>query len=284
MLLALFAALSSGACFDRGATGINGVDGTGLPMDPVGGGLPSPDPGGLPSPNPGTGHEHFPGDPGGSPSPNPGTGHEHFPGDPGGSPGDPGSENFPGNELDTCADFQSDLSPLNASEVSGFASFGIHDDLFSSEVDATGLAPSVTHMQFIFSGSACPTSAADTNGDGFIDVVEELAASGDILIPLDSDLRTQQGGSFSEAGDRGVLSYEASAPFDDILTDLNAPDSDPNDALGKLNGERLDLSTRQVVLHGVSLDTPLPSTVQSLPGLPAQLTLPVACGTIATSD
>jgi len=34
------------------------------------------------------------------------------------------------------------------------------------------------------------------------------------------------------------------------------------------------------VLHGVALDTPLPSTVASLPGLPAQLTLPIACGEI----
>jgi hypothetical protein len=33
-------------------------------------------------------------------------------------------------------------------------------------------------------------------------------------------------------------------------------------------------------VHGVDLSTPLPSTVQSLPGLPAQATLPIACGEI----
>jgi hypothetical protein len=34
------------------------------------------------------------------------------------------------------------------------------------------------------------------------------------------------------------------------------------------------------VLHGVDAATPLPSTVASLPGVPAFLTLPVACGEI----
>jgi len=49
----------------------------------------------------------------------------------------------------------------------------------------------------------------------------------------------------------------------------------------KLDGQPLNLAGRHVVLHGVDASTPLPSTVASLPGLPAYLTLPVACGEIS---
>jgi len=51
-------------------------------------------------------------------------------------------------------------------------------------------------------------------------------------------------------------------------------------AVIKLNGAPLALESRHVVLHGVDAATPLPSSVASLPGLPAYLTLPVACGEI----
>jgi hypothetical protein len=40
-----------------------------------------------------------------------------------------------------------------------------------------------------------------------------------------------------------------------------------------------DLENRHIVLHGVNPDTPLP-TAASIGGLPAWLTLPVACGQI----
>ena len=66
-------------------------------------------------------------------------------------------------------------------------------------------------------------------------------------------------------GERGTYHYEASTSVSTLMQAL---------------GESLDLPARHVVIHGVDLDTPLPATVQSLGGLPAQITLPVACGEI----
>ena len=61
---------------------------------------------------------------------------------------------------------------------------------------------------------------------------------------------------------------------------VDVADPDPADAVIKLNGAPLALETWHVVLHGVDSATPLPSSVASLPGVPAYLTLPVACGEI----
>jgi len=79
---------------------------------------------------------------------------------------------------------------------------------------------------------------------------------------------------------RGLLRYASSTSLAALLADLNAPDPDPTDAVVKLGGAPLALESRHVVLHGVDASTVLPSSVASLPGLPAYLTLPVACGEI----
>ncbi|TAN23869.1 MAG: hypothetical protein EPN33_03365 [Acidobacteria bacterium] len=47
------------------------------------------------------------------------------------------------------------------------------------------------------------------------------------------------------------------------------------------HGSQLDLAHRVVYIHGVPPSTKLPATVVSLPGVPAQATLPVACGQLA---
>ena len=97
---------------------------------------------------------------------------------------------------------------------------------------------------------------------------EGLPYYGPILVPLDGDISnaTSEVPSFPfGSGDRGTYHYEASA----LVATLQAA-----------IGEPLDLAARHVVVHGVDLATPLPATVQSLPGLPAQVTLPLACGEI----
>jgi hypothetical protein len=48
-----------------------------------------------------------------------------------------------------------------------------------------------------------------------------------------------------------------------------------------LGDRELDLDRRVVFIHGVPDSTALPATVQSLGMIPAQLTLPIACGVIA---
>jgi hypothetical protein len=48
-------------------------------------------------------------------------------------------------------------------------------------------------------------------------------------------------------------------------------------------GQDLDLDRRVVFLHGVPASTVLPATVASLGDIPAQVTLPIACGEIERS-
>jgi hypothetical protein len=69
-----------------------------------------------------------------------------------------------------------------------------------------------------------------------------------------------------------------------LVADLRAADPDSGDPVVKLNaGESLDLTGRSVVIHGVA-DEDLPETVRGLAGLPGNVVLPIACGTIVKSD
>ena len=163
----------------------------------------------------------------------------------------------------------------------GKATFTIAGGNFSAAVDAAGAEPGMIHPQHIHAADRCPTAAADVNNDGFVDVIEGLPFYGAILIPLDSDVGSQAVGTFPTAsGPKGLLAYSATTPLATLLADLNATDPNPADAVVKLGGAPLALETRHVVLHGVDVNTFLPPSVASLPGLPAQLTLPIACGEI----
>ena len=181
--------------------------------------------------------------------------------------------------------YSADLLALNAHvgyrRVSGTARFQLVNGQLVASDNAVGLQPGMIHPQHIHAAASCPPPSADVNNDGFIDVIEGVPFYGAILVPLDSDLTSQAGGEFPFVHNHGgSLQYRQSADLNAVLADLNAPDPDPSDAVVKLAGAPLNLSGRHVVLHGVSADTPLPSSVASLPGLPAYLTLPVACGEI----
>jgi len=182
--------------------------------------------------------------------------------------------------------YVADLKPLNPQvgfgAVTGQAKFQIVNGMFVAMDEAKNVQPGVIHPQHIHAAAECPPPSADVNHDGYIDVIEGVPFYGAILVPMDSDLTNQAAGTFPSVDNPGgALHYRQAAPFAALLADLNAPDPDPTDAVVKLNGAPLNLPGRHVVVHGVSLDTPLPSTVASLPGLPAQLTLPVACGEIS---
>lgn len=163
-------------------------------------------------------------------------------------------------------------TPLGVAE--GKAYFRVVNGMLTAVVDMAGTEPAADpfpegiHPQHIHAADRCPTAAADANGDGIVDVIEGLPYYGPILVPLDGDISngTSEIPSFPfGAGPRGTYHYEAST----LLATLES-------ALG----EPLDLPARHVVVHGIDLSTPLPPTVQSLPGLPAQVTLPIACGEI----
>jgi len=177
------------------------------------------------------------------------------------------------------------LGSLNANAnggtgVTGTATLTIKGDMLNVTVDAHGLSPNVMHMMHIHTGGSCPTAAADANHDGYVDVIEGVPSYGLILVPLTSDLTHQGAGTSPMSDANGNLHYTASVSMTTLLADLHLPQADPSSPVVKLKaGEALNLAAREIVIHGVAMN--LPSTVQSLPGAPANATIPVACGSIS---
>jgi hypothetical protein len=179
--------------------------------------------------------------------------------------------------------FTATLTQLNGSGVSGNATFTLDGDSFEATVNGQNLVANIGHAMHIHAAASCPGSTADANSDGYIDVVEGVPSYGGILVPLDGDLSSQSAGlsTLPDADPSGNLTYDLDASLSDLVTDLQAADPDPSDAVVKLAAnEDLGLSGRTIVVHGISDATTLPGTVQTQGGLTAQQALPVACGEI----
>ena len=182
--------------------------------------------------------------------------------------------------------FRAALDELNASGVSGTVDFFVDDvaQTLRVEADIAGLEPGQLHVNHIHGrfeddgsprNSVTPTMADDTDGDGFVEVLEGLPGYGDILLSLEESPRPGEGnnhlGPFAEAD--GSLRYELlydltdSAPFFSTVTgtDFDAEDLFP-----------LDL--REYVIHGLTV----PGGVSDdLPDGGYLATLPVAAAQIA---
>lgn len=142
-------------------------------------------------------------------------------------------------------------------------------------------APEV-HQQFILTGKRCPDQTDDRNKDGVIDIKEAFRVSGKILIPLDNNLRVQNGSQ--DQFPFGNFSYTQKTNLKSIEEDLKNPDLDPNDFFVKLNpNESLILENRVMIILGINRKTTLPLSIQSFDLNPSQLTIPVVCGLIKRS-
>jgi hypothetical protein len=151
-------------------------------------------------------------------------------------------------------------------------------------MDLAGTPAQITHLQHIHSADACPTAGQDANGDGFIDVLEGIPSYGAILVPLDGNLNTQSDGAMTNprSNEAGAYRYTRRATLSRMLSDLQAPDTAPDDPIVKLQeGELLNLEGRTVIIHGVPASANLPATIGTIPGLAPDATLPIACGTIS---
>lgn len=175
--------------------------------------------------------------------------------------------------------YVANLQPLNAEYgggASGEARLHMEGSDLVIEVDAQGLSPGIHLMHyhgFVAGDDAtCAGAAQDANQDGVIDLVETESVSGTTLVPFHDHPASLEipSQNYPEASDQGAMEYQQRVPLEDLER-----------ALSQTHGiENLSLDTRVVYIHGVPAETALPETAQSLPGVPAQVTLPIACGVL----
>jgi hypothetical protein len=173
------------------------------------------------------------------------------------------------------------VNPLMTPTITGNFGLNLTGDNLAVQTQLVN-GPIGNHVQAIYTGTTCPTIANDTNSDGYVDVVEAQAVAGKILIPLDSDINTQDAGAGKYPN--GNLNYNKAGSFNSMVNDLLLPDPNPNDSIVKIADEsELVFEGKVVIVHGVPLTTILPSTVQGIDGLSSNATLPISCGVIGKS-
>lgn len=149
----------------------------------------------------------------------------------------------------------------------------------------SGSGSSATGTSSAGSGaSGTRANAADTNGDGFVDIVEAMAAGGDVLLPLDDDPSNQDMDTFGRSDSSGRLTYSETVPLKDVMDAISGMDDDADDHIAKISGSSADWASYIVEIHGVADDTSLPDTVQTEDGKSKQETLPVACANLASGS
>jgi hypothetical protein len=161
--------------------------------------------------------------------------------------------------------------------TAGEARFTVNGDQLTIDIKVHGAPPDTVHWQH-FHGfkdgqpASCATTAADANHDGIVDLIETGKASGTTMVPFITDPASMDvaHGTYPTADAHGAYHYHETVS-------LKALDA----AFGKaFPGQQLDLAKRVVYIHGVPSATQLPSSVASLGPIPAQVTLPIACGKI----
>jgi hypothetical protein len=172
------------------------------------------------------------------------------------------------------------LTPLNADKIgtsaTGTAKLEVVDGKLTVTIDLAGLTPSLMHLQH-FHGfpdgkdAVCPAAKQDTNGDGYIDLIETEPVAGVTMLPFHSHPATLEipNDTYPAADKSGAAHYEHTDSVDELEKALKEKFNAP-----------LALAKRVIFIHGVANDAKLPNSVKSLPGVPAQVTLPVACGKI----
>jgi hypothetical protein len=180
--------------------------------------------------------------------------------------------------------YVADLQPLNTTvtgtETRGTARLVINGDSLTITTDVKGAPASMMHLQhfhgFVDNHDAvCPTAAADTNHDGVIDIHETEPVVGVTMVPFTTDPVSMQivTNTYPTADSSGSFHYTKTVA-------LLALDS----AFKKtFNDADLDLGNRVVMIHGVPDSTKLKPSVSSLGNIPAQVTIPIACGKLVRS-
>lgn len=176
------------------------------------------------------------------------------------------------------------LNPELSENIEAHLVGEIKGDEVKVSIRGMNMAGGITHPQFLYEASSCPTMDDDTNEDGVLDQVEALETTDGILVPFDDDLSEQISATsvFPMSSSEGSYVYEEEASLSAILSDLRGPDENPNDQYIKLSeNEELELEGKIVIIHGVSATATLPEMVAASEGeLAVHETVPVACGVV----
>ena len=120
--------------------------------------------------------------------------------------------------------------------------------------------------------ATCPTEVADVNHDGIVDLIETEPISGTTMVPFHDDPASMEivRSTYPKADAGGVFHYQQTVSLKDL-----------EEAFAKAFPDaKLDLDRRVVFIHGTLESTQLPASAASLGTIPAQVTLPIACGEI----
>jgi len=175
--------------------------------------------------------------------------------------------------------YEAQIKPLNENvtgyQPRGSARLEILGDSLTIIVNVSNLPPGMMHLQHYHgfvdgSEAGCPTMKQDANQDSIIDLIETQTVAGITLVPFHHDPLSLEIAAeiYPSADSLGYLSYQATISMDSL----------ENRMAGKYGITPLVFENRVVFMHGVDSATALPETVQSLEGVPAHLTLPIACG------
>lgn len=178
--------------------------------------------------------------------------------------------------------YRAKLSALNASvtgtEASGDVEMTISGDDLTIHITVAGVPPDMMHLQH-FHGfpepgktAECATMDQDANGDGIIDLIETEPVSGTTMVPFHDDPVNMEivNDTYPKSDASGAYTY-------DKTVSLKALEAAFAKAFPSTNGD-LDLGTRVVYIHSIPASHELPATVASLGDIPAQVTIPIACG------
>lgn len=161
--------------------------------------------------------------------------------------------------------------------TTGEARFTVDGDQLTIQIKVHDAPPDTVHWQHFHGfkdgrAATCAGTDADANHDGIVDLIETEKASGTTMVPFDTKPAAMDvaHGAYPRADAEGNYTYRETVS----LKALEA-------AFAKqFPGQKLDLAKRVVYIHGVPSGTNLRGTVQSLGPIPAQVTLPIACGKI----
>jgi len=179
------------------------------------------------------------------------------------------------------ADYVARLVALNANVTGqravGEARFRISGDSLTVSIRMRDVPTDVMHLQH-FHGfadgrqSTCPTRAADGNGDGIIDLMETEPTAGTTMVPFHDDPVSMEivKDTYPRASSGGSYHYSKTVSLSALQAAFG----------GKFSDHQLALDRRVVIIHGVRPATELAASVASLGDIPAQVTLPIACGAI----